>query len=264
VIRVVYEQMDWLALWYLEDYFDLDVSQETQAKEMIARTLAWHRETQLPRYAVLTRNLLASIDGPVEPQFLAAQYDEVVSLWDDLLRRVSPDLSVLLQSLSDDQVDELFSNLADENRELAEDYSGQTREERRSKQDKEIIKSFRRFTGRLTAEQEVFVRSRTARFHDLSADWLDRRAAWQSEFRVLMTGRKSNARFAEEFRDLLLNPNQFDHPGYRKRVEDNQQASFRLVASVLGSLTPEQSNHLRNRLTTYASDFEALTRGKGQ
>lgn len=264
VIRVVYEQLDWLALWYLEDYFDLDSAQEAQAKAMIADTLAWHRETQLPRYATLTRRLLGGLDGPVDPQFLATQYEEVVGLWDDLLRRVGPDLATLLRSLSDEQVDELFENLAEENRDLAKDYSGQTREERRAKQDKEIIKAFRRFTGRLSPEQEVFVRSRTARFHDLSGDWLDRRQAWQKEFRALMADRKLNARFAEQFQDLLLNPNQFDHPGYRKQVEDNQQASFRLVASVLGSLSSEQSEHLRGHLTTYISDFEALMRGKGR
>ena len=27
VVRVVYNQLDWLALWYVEDYFDLDPAQ---------------------------------------------------------------------------------------------------------------------------------------------------------------------------------------------------------------------------------------------
>ena len=117
-VRVVYNQLDWLALWYVEDYFDLDPAQETQAKQMIGRTISWHRETQLPRYASLTRTLLLGITPPADPIFLAERYAEIVTLWDDLLRQVAPDFSVLLQSLTDEQVIDLFENLADENREL--------------------------------------------------------------------------------------------------------------------------------------------------
>ena len=70
-----------------------------------------------------------------------------MTLWDELLRQVAPDFAGLLQSLSDEQVEDLFENLAEENQELEEDYSGISREERRAKQDKAIIKAFRRFTG---------------------------------------------------------------------------------------------------------------------
>jgi hypothetical protein len=260
VVRVVYNQLDWLALWYVEDYFDLDRAQEEQARAMIGRTIRWHRETQLPRYATLMRTVLDGISPPVEAAFLADRYAEVVALWDDLLRHVAPDFARLLQSLSDEQVDELFENLADENRELEEDYSGISREERRAKQDKAVIKAFKRFTGRLSPEQEVLVRQRTARFHDLSADWIRRREAWQTEFRTLMTVRKTDPLFTERITNLLLDPNQFDSPGYRKLVLENQQASFGLVAAVLSSLTPKQAGHLREQLETYARDFDALVR----
>jgi hypothetical protein len=262
VVRVVYNQLDWLALLYVEDYFDLDRTQEEQARQMIGRTISWHRETQLPRYATLMRTILGGITPPVEPAFLADRYAEVVELWDDLLRRIAPDFAALLQSLSDEQVSDLFANLADENRELEKDYSGMSREERRAKQDKAVIKAFKRFTGRLSPEQEELVRTRTARFHDLSADWLKRRAAWQMEFRMLMAGRTADPLFKERITDLLLDPNQFDSPGYRKLVLENQQSSFGLVAAVLNTLSPKQSGHLRNHLTTYAEDFDALVRDK--
>jgi hypothetical protein len=186
----------------------------------------------------------------------------VVGLWDELLRQVAPDFAGLLQSLSDEQVDELFENLADENEELAEDFSGVGREERRAKQDKAIIKAFKRFTGKLTPEQEILVRTRTSRLHDLSADWLKRREAWQQEFRAVLAGRKSDPQFAGRIADHMLNPNQFDSPGYRRLVLENQQASFGLVAAVLTSLSQKQSDHLRNHLTTYANDFDALVRDK--
>lgn len=258
VIRVVYNQLDWLALWYVEDYFDLDRAQEEQARALIARTLTWHRATQLPRYASLSRELLKAAEGPVSATFIADRYAEVVKFLDALLREVCPDVASLLQTLSDEQVEDLFAQLAEENQELAKDYSGISREERRAKQGKAIIRAFRRFTGRLNPAQEALVRSATEQSNDLSADWLLRRAAWQQEFRVLMDGRKSNPDFGARFTDLVLNPNQFDSPGYREIVEDNQSRFFKLTSDVLGTLSPAQAKHLERRLTTDANDFDAL------
>jgi hypothetical protein len=264
VIRVVYNQLDWLVMWYVEDYFDLDRAQEEKARALIAQTLTWHRATQLPRYALLSRALLAVTEGPVSETFIADRYAEVVELWDGLLRRVCPDMASLLQTLSDEQVEELFGRLAEKNEELEEDYSGINREERRVKQGKAIIRAFRRFTGRLSPAQEALIRSETEKSHDLSSDWLHRRAAWQQEFRVLIDGRKSDSGFEARFTDLVLNPNQFDSPGYREIVQDNQRRFFRLVAEVLSTLSPAQEKHFKNRLETDANDFDALIRSSEQ
>jgi hypothetical protein len=58
--------------------------------------------------------------------------------------------------------------------------------------------------------------------------------------------------------NLMLDPNQFDTPGYRELVLDNQRRAFELVAEVLSTLSPEQSEVLRKRLTGYIQDFDAL------
>jgi len=258
VVRVVYNQLDWLALWYAEDYLDLDAAQEAHARESIGRALAWHRRVELPKYAAWFRRLASNAGGAVSREFVAARYDEIVVLWDELVRHVSPDMALLLQSQSDSQVEELFAKLSDKNEELVADYSGVTREERRIKQDKSILRAFRRVTGRLEPEQEALVRQRTAAMHDLSADWLQRRADWQRAFRVLMAARHTNPEFAERMADLLLDPNQFDSPGYRELVVDNQRQAFGMVAAVVSSLSPAQAQRLRDHFETWATDFEAL------
>jgi len=258
VVRVVYNQLDWLTLWYVDDYFDLDATQKDQARELIARTLAWHRSTQLPHYLALSQTVHDRVGASVSAAFVTDQYQEIVGLWDLLLREVATDAAVLLQSLSDRQVEELFERLAKENRELKKEYSGVSPAERRAKQDKAILKMFRRFTGRLSAEQEFMIRGHTAQLHDLSAEWLHRRAAWQSELRTLLAGRKSDPQFATRLADLLLDPNQFDSPGYRDLVQDNQQRAFEMVAEVLSTLSAEQVKVLRKRLAGYMEDFDAL------
>lgn len=260
VLRVAYNQLDWVTLWYVDDYFELDAAQKAEARELIADTLAWHRSTQLPRYLSLSREVRDRVGEPVSPAFVAGLYEEVVSLWDELLRRSVADGSGILTSLSDRQVEELFERLAEDNLEFEEEYSGVSAGERRKKQDKAIIKTFRRFTGRLSPDQERLIRSRTAELHDLSDEWLRRRAAWQAEFRTLLLARKSDPKFGARLASLMLDPNQFDSAGYRELVVDNQRRVFRLVAEVLNSLSPAQNEEMRKRLDGYVDDFDALVR----
>ncbi|MDP2324583.1 MAG: DUF6279 family lipoprotein, partial [Gammaproteobacteria bacterium] len=205
-----------------------------------------------------SRTIRDNVGAPVSAAFVADQYEEVVGLWDRLLQQVAAGAGALLQALSDKQVEELFVRLAGENLEFEEEYSGVTAVERRAKQDKAIIRMFRRFTGRLSTEQERLIRSHTAHLHDLSAEWLHRRAAWQAQFQILLAGRTSDPQFATRLADLLLDPNQFDGPGYRRLVLDNQWRAFELVAEVLNTLSPAQTEVLRKRLTGYMQDFDAL------
>ncbi len=261
VLRVAYNQLDWLAMRYIEGYVSLDSSQREQAREMIGRNILWHRTTQLPRYATLLQELSAGIGQPLTAGDISVRYDEVVDLWDAFLRQVAPDAAALLVTLSDEQVESLFARLERQNRELAKEYSGNTAAMRRARQDKAIIRAFRRFTGRLTAGQVALISTQTANFEDTSAEWLNRRAVWQAEFGQLLATRNSNPEFRANLAGLLLDPNQFDSPSYRRKVEYNRQEAFRLVAEVMNSLNARQQAHLQGKLDTYIEDLTALLRG---
>lgn len=258
MLRIVYEQLDWLTIWYIESYVTLDSRQKKQARTMVGRQLAWHRSAELPEYAALTRDLLAQTGQPFTTGDIAVRYDTVVLLWDRFLLQLVPDAATLFASLSDGQVEALFARLARKNAELAKEYSGKTPAVRRARQDKAIIRAFRQFTGPLTREQEALVRARTAEFEDTSQEWLARRAVWQQEFRQLLVERRSAGAFLPELSNLMLDPNQFDSPTYRRQVAANRQRAFSLVAEVLNSLNARQQAHLRGRLETYLADINAL------
>lgn len=108
--------------WYVDDYFDLNKAQETQVKAAISRTLVWHRINQLPRYADLSRRMERAPQEAINGKFFAARYGEIIVLWDEFLRQVSPDMVALLKTLSDEQVNDVLGELAKENRKLAKDY----------------------------------------------------------------------------------------------------------------------------------------------
>lgn len=258
VVRVAYGQLDWLTRWSVESYLDLDDSQERLVREIIERNLAWHRATELPRYADYLRELRAGLSGPVSAEFMAQQYATTLVIWDRTLQQISPDIARLLLTLDDGQVSEFFDELEERNAELAEEYSGSTPEARRKKQDRSIIRAFHWFVGTLSPDQEAVVKSHTAGMHDLTEQWLQRRSAWQSACRELLESRSGNAAFEEQLTELLLDPNQFDSAEYRRLVAANREIAFAMSAEVLSSLSPKQRKHLDDRLSGLATDFDEL------
>ena len=258
VTRVAYGQLDWLTRWYVNSYFDLNDSQEQLVREIIGRNLAWHRAVQLPLYAEHIRDLRAGLGGPVSAEFIAQQYEITLVLWDQSLRHIAPDIARLLLTLSDEQLSGFYAELEERNAELREEYSGQDPEFRRKKQDRSIIRAFRWFSGPLSRDQEAVVRSHSAEMHDLTEQWLGRRVAWQTALRELLENRVGNAGFETRLRALLLDPNQFDSPEYRRLVAANRAIVFAMVADVLSSGSPKQRRHLDDRLSGLAADFDQL------
>jgi hypothetical protein len=258
VVRIAYNQLEWLTRWSVSGYLDLDDSQERMVREIIGRNLAWHRTTELPQYAAYMRELRAGLSGQVSAEFMARQYATTLVIWDRTLLQISPDIAQLLLTLSDEQVSEFFAEIEERNAELAEEYSGYRPEERRKKQDRSIVRAFRWFTGALSRDQEVLVKSYTAGMHDLTEQWLQRRRAWQAAFRELMENRADNVAFERQLTDLLLDPNQFDSTEYRRLVAANREIAFAMSADVLSSLSPKQKKHLDERLSSLAEDFDVL------
>ena len=41
--RLVYNQIDWILVWYISDYFTLEDEQEDLLKESVERNMEWHR-----------------------------------------------------------------------------------------------------------------------------------------------------------------------------------------------------------------------------
>lgn len=256
--RFVYNQLDWLTVWYLNGFFSLDKAQEEQLREIVDRNLEWHRTTQLPRYAALCRQLDAELGEGLGADYFEARFDDMQLLWVDFMTQIAPDAAVFLRTLDAEQRAELRENFAESNRELADEYSGRSPEVRQRKRDRAVIKNLQRLTGRLNAEQKDLVRAHTARFHDLTEDWLVRRQRWQEVFLGLLDEAPQAREFEARLVTLLAMPDYLDEPDYRRRVEENKRISFEMLADLTASLSDKQLAEFRRRLGNYARDFEIL------
>ena len=50
-LKFMYNQLDWLIPWYVDDYISFDPAQEVLFDARLEQYLRWHRQEQLPQYA---------------------------------------------------------------------------------------------------------------------------------------------------------------------------------------------------------------------
>lgn len=259
--RFVLNQLDWLAVWYVNGYVTLDDRQKALVRESVRRNVTLFRTEQLPAFLEVLGAMRADLGVTMTPALVGQRFAELESLGRQTLGLLVPDTVLLLRSLSPAQVDELFVSFAENADELADEYSGRTPEQRRERQARSVLKSTRRLTGSLTPAQEELVRGHLARLHDLAPQWLERRNNWQQALRSALDGGRAAPEFDQRVASLVLDPDQFDSPRYRRKVDENRIVIYEMLAALMQSLSPVQRAHVDRRLAEYERNLLALTAG---
>ncbi|MGA1496239.1 MAG: DUF6279 family lipoprotein [Steroidobacteraceae bacterium] len=257
-VRFFYDRLDMLLPWYLGGYVELEPSQRSDLERRVDVLLAWHRSSEIRRYAAFFRELEAAAERPVEPGRFEAWRREAESYWQDLALKAVPEAGALLASLSDTQVRELMDGLREDQAELAEDIAKRSPAERLERRRKSLEKQFKRWLGRLEPRQLAMIDEVSLEFETDSTGWLSSRSAWTDAFERALEQRKDPRVFPARLRVLLVNGESTWPAAYRRSFEEDRTRVIGLMADIDRSLTPRQRQHLRQRLGRWAADLEAI------
>ncbi len=257
--RVVYNQLDWLLVWYISDYFTLEDEQEDWLEAAVERNIEWHRRDQLPKYAQFLREINRDFStGMVTAEMLDRHNAKFIVLWDEFIVQTVPEVTAFFQTLSQAQIDEFIDNLEESNQELWEDFAGKTPEERKKSRQKSAIKGLERAFGRLSREQEEMILAYSHSLHDVSQEWMASRRQWQGDFRDLVTEHPPEPEFSDRMMALMLKPNRKDDPEYRRRVDENRHTMMSMIIALNGALTEKQRSKFSTSLMKFSRNFEIL------
>lgn len=257
--RLLYNQLDWGVVWYLNGFFSLTGEQKGALRESVERNLEWHRKTQLPQYAEFARALDQDIAGEITVEMLDQRNIEIIGFWDAFVLHTVSDVAAFFLLLDQEQNDEFLEKLEDENHELWDEYAGETPEERIERRERSAIKAIRRVMGGLDDDQKELIRSYMGRMIDVSDEWMAGRRLWQKNFVELVKSRPPEPFFSDRLVDLMLDPNQFDSPGYRDKVEKNRWLMLEMMTDLINRMNDEQRDRFSKRLQMYARDFDLLS-----
>ena len=260
--RYIYPHLNWLVPWYVSDYISLDATQKNMLQKRLLKQLDWHCRTQLPTYAEMLRSIgreFANPDQAVDFSKIQSYSLKLMKLWRELMQQIGPDITDILITASDEQIDELFDNLAKQNREFSKEYVDLPPAELSENRQKRMHKRLKYWITAPTTEQKEVISSWSKQMVPLSEDWLQNREMLQTEARRLLVQRNSNPEFRAALLKLIVNPEHMRTPAYQTKIETNIELTIKLIIQLDRLLTPAQRSYFLKRIDSLATDFDKLS-----
>ncbi len=260
--RFIYFHLDWLIPWYISDYISLDSEQKNMLEKRLLAQLEWHCRTQLPVYAEALRvlgNDVADPANPIDVERLRFHYARFMELWQALLREIASDVTDLLLTASDEQIDELFANLASRNQEFREKYVDLPANELDKNRQARMLKRVDYWISDPTALQIQAVAEWNATLMPIAEQWLQNRERTQAHARTVLEKRDDSLEFRKEMFDLIVYSERLRPEAYQQKIDFNTDVTLKLMVQLDRLLTDEQRQHFIKRIESLASDLDSIS-----
>jgi hypothetical protein len=247
--RFVYNRLDWLSHYYVSSQVTLDRPQSRALQSDLDGFFEWHRRSELPRYAQFLDRMANDAAQPVSVAQLDAGQREVEGFMRTSAAHAAPDAARWLDGLRPEQVDELFSSLAEKDRKARAEYCEASPAERREKSAHRFVDRVEEWTGSLSRPQRELIRTRYVALGRDDCEEIGARERSRGEFRALVDRYRSTPEFATRIADFLAH-----RPAdlaYRERF-------LRLLVDINHSLSPTQREQTVTHLRLYARELRGL------
>jgi hypothetical protein len=255
--QFIYNRVDILVRWYLDDYVTLDRNQRQRFDVRLDAFLEWHRREELPTYVVLLDDALQILDDGVSLDATRAMADRIESA---AIRFQGPFLELLLSTGEDLRIDqraEFVENMMAKQEEFEADRlarsDGEYREDLQARFDKQL----RRYMGPLTTAQTDRIAVGVSAMTRLDRFWLEDRRIWiEALSEILLT---ADPDWPEQVRELIAQRDDALLPAYREGIDHNGEVILQLSRDVLLARSDKQDLKLRGKLQALRDDLAALT-----
>ncbi|WP_019895335.1 DUF6279 family lipoprotein [Hydrogenovibrio halophilus] len=257
--RFVYNQLDWMLPWYIDDYVTVKTHQEPKLEKQIDQLLLWHRTQQLPEYATFVEDLKSLVNTPPSSKKVETALDDLDAFIDAIYLGVGNHFVLLAETLSREQKTEFIDNLTEKNIEYAAEYVNIGEATAREKGAQKMTDIFTDWLGNLTDDQ-VFMIERFAQSTEwMSPGLLHARQQWTKALNQSLLPPHSNNPGSGVLK-LFENRKMFWSPRLKAQFEKNRVLLATLLNKMIGSMDAEQKQHLLDKLDGYQTDFVALSR----
>lgn len=251
----VYNRLDFLLPWYMDDYVDLTAEQEAYLDELLVPFLAWHRAQELPVYLIALDNIEDGLNQPLTAEIIGTIVTDFEAAW---LRLQGEGLTQLLDlgaRLSDEQIATFLEALWEQQREFEEEYLERTEAEFYEDNYDNTLDTLQDYIGRLSDVQRQWVRESSRQLLRSDRVWLQERARWLTQLAILLERKPG---WQQRVRAAISARNDTASPDYQRVYEHNMDVIYQLTAQVLNARNERQSRHLKDKLADIRQDLEAL------
>ena len=261
-IKLGYNSVPQVSVWWLDGYLDFTDDQEQRAREDLSRLHQWHRRQELPKLGVLLQQAERMVANEMTADEVCALVPPIRLRLAAIAGQAEPAAVTLALVLQPEQLTHLQRKYEKNNREYRKDWVDLPTQDRRDKQFKQYVDRIETFYGRLEDSQRDVIRSQVERgVFNAETNLRERRRRQQD---ILQTLRKlagqpvslPDARSA--IHQLVERALRSPDPTYRSYEEALVRHGCEILAAVHQSTTPQQRQSAVRRLRAYQRDLDEL------
>lgn len=253
----IYNRLDFLLPWYVEDYTSLNGEQEDYLDGLLAPFLAWHRAQELPRYLDTLNRIEAGLDEPWTAEQVGAIWRDFEAAWFRLEAQSLEWLLDLGGQLSDKQMADFLEELWEQQEDFEKKYLKRSDEEFVEESYDSLRDSAQDYLGKLDKAQRKMLRDASGALRRSDEHWLNERADWLRQLQVML---QREPGWQQRVLDAVAARNDTVSVQYIEVYEHNLAVIQEVIAELLNTRFEKQDRHLRRKLNALQADLETLVR----
>ncbi len=256
--KLAYNNLDWLASWYLDDFIELTDQQEKEFEKRLSAILVWHREDELPQYREQLLQLQQQLQTPQISALQWSQHIQKISAhWLRIRNKASLEMAIMAPELSNEQVSDFFAALKEHNQEKREEFDELSAQEIQDKRIDNIVEKFEEQLGSVNPAQLGVIEEYVARSNITPLVYL----AYSDRFQL---GLKKTfievhkSQLSSQLYELLSHPEQFKLAKTLQGDSIEKSLVANMLQQVHASANEGQLNHFKEEVSELIELIEAL------
>jgi len=257
MMKLGYNNADWLLTWRIDDYFDLSSEQEDFVEERLEEHLLWHRNTELPRYSEIIDEMIYRVDRGITGEDYEWAITQFQDVYQKTILQIIPDATTLLMNLEQEQIIFYEDKIA-ERYNKPRDVPERTEEEQKQRRGKRTIDRMEEWFGELSEQQKDEIIKLSSTLPRRNHFYREDRKRRHYEFIALLKSNLTEDEFAEK---LKIHFTDFDRGRSDEYKEVNtiyNEAAKNMAVEISKILTQEQKEYAFERIRSYQIDFREL------
>ncbi|MCH9675136.1 MAG: hypothetical protein K0U93_27075 [Gammaproteobacteria bacterium] len=246
-IRLAYDRLDWLAMNYIEDYFELEAQQRGQLAESFEARLNAHRTEELDRIITVLDRAEELAKGDASLEEIHALVDETRAIFVDTMRRTIPYLAPTLASVENYQITHLENGFSKMNEEFVERYTPDDVSARKAARLERFENRFEFWAGDPNEEQRALMKKAIDAAPDIYTLWFADRKRQQRELIEAVRIKSSQQQIEQLLEQWWVSGVRRD-PELDQRYARTRQIYAQLLYDLDRTLTPSQREEARSQM----------------
>ncbi|GLS91189.1 hypothetical protein GCM10007916_22580 [Psychromonas marina] len=256
--KIIYNNLDWLTYWYIDDYVALTDEQETLFDPVLTQFLDWHRQSELQSYITQIKRIQTDINNGVKRSDIEGYIKAFTDSWQTILVRLEPGIVKVAYTLKEKQVEAFLSTNEQRNLDQIEEHQSESKQQRLDNRLDKIENRIESYTGKLTRAQKQLLKNSNDKLMPTFDEWIAFRRAWLNSISAAFDLKSDKSEFEKALSSAILQSENLRSATFKQKIEHNQRLWVVTLEQLINSLDEKQRKKLNGKLEDTIEDIEAL------